>query len=486
MTRYWAARIALIVLIALLYFGWSSGLQAQDNDNRLIVAPNRSYSTIDAALAAASPGDVIEVHEGIYTAPLIIDKSVSLVGVGQPVIDGQGMGSLVIITVPDVQFEGFVVRNSGTNINHEDTAIVIQAPRVTVANNIIEDVLFGIYFADAGEGTAHHNIVRCLSRELGLRGDGIRVWYSNNVTITENVVAGCRDMLIWYAQDIIIENNIVRDSRYGLHFMYSSHAVVENNTFEGNSVGSYLMYSQYLTMTGNHMMWNRGPSGYGIALKDMDYVTLQDNVMVGNRTGLYIDNSPALYDINNTVIGNFFGYNDMGIAALPSTTRNIFQSNTFLENNQQVSVQGRGNLLGNAWQQDGIGNYWSDYVGYDGDADGIGDMPYRAEKLFESLSDNEPMLRLFAFSPASQAIDFAASAFPSLRPDPKVIDEAPRMHYIIPAGVVESSQSVSLSIFASTLMLLGMGVAICIVPLRGYGLRRESRLKRPDAAQAGT
>jgi hypothetical protein len=45
---------------------------------------------------------------------------------------------------------------------------------------------------------------------------------------------------------------------------------------------------------------------------------------------------------------------------------------------------------------------------------------------------------------------------------------------------------VSLSMFASTLMLLGMGVAICIVPLRGYGLRRESRLKRPDAAQAGT
>ncbi|MEZ4672223.1 MAG: nitrous oxide reductase family maturation protein NosD [Anaerolineae bacterium] len=486
MTRYWATRIALIVLVALVCFGRQAGLQAQGNDSRLIVAPDSAYLTIDAALAAASPGDVIEVHEGVYTAPLIIEKSVSLVGVGQPVIDGQGTGSLVIITVPDVQFEGFIVRNSGTNINHEDTAIVIQAPRVTVANNTIEDVLFGIYFADAGEGTAHHNIVRCLDRELGLRGDGIRVWYSNNVTISENDVATCRDTLIWYAQNITVKNNTVQDSRYGLHFMYSSHAVVENNTFEGNSVGSYLMYSQHLTMTGNHMMWNRGPSGYGIALKDMDYVTLQDNVLVGNRTGLYIDNSPALYDINNTVTGNFFGYNDMGIAALPSTTRNIFQSNTFLENNQQVSVQGRGNLLGNTWQQDGIGNYWSDYVGYDGDGDGIGDMPYRAEKLFENLSDSEPILRLFTFSPASQAIDFAASAFPSLRPDPKVIDESPRMHYIMPAGIAASSQSVSLPFLAATLLLLGMGVAICIVPLRGYRLWRGSTLKHPEAVQAGS
>jgi nitrous oxidase accessory protein len=428
---------------------------------------------------------VIEVHEGVYAAPLIIETSVSLVGVGQPVIDGQGTGSLVLINAPDTRFEGFTVRNSGTNINHEDTGIVIQAARVTVTNNIIEDVLFGIYFANAGDGTAHHNRVRCLDRELGLRGDGIRVWYSNNVTISDNDVATCRDTLIWYAQDITIKDNTFLDSRYGLHFMYSSHAVVENNTFEGNSVGSYLMYSQHLTMTGNRMLWNRGPSGYGIALKDMDYVTLQDNALVGNRAGLYIDNSPALVDVSNTVTGNFFGYNDMGIAALPSTARNIFQSNTFLENHQQVSVQGRGNLLNNTWQQDGVGNYWSDYVGYDGDADGTGDVPYRAEKLFENLADSEPALRLFSFSPASQAIDFAASAFPSLRPDPKVVDEAPQMRYSIPAYATETPQGVSLPLLAATLILLGIGTAVCAVAARGSSVRRGSLIQRDRKVRSG-
>ncbi|MBE0689833.1 MAG: nitrous oxide reductase family maturation protein NosD, partial [Anaerolineae bacterium] len=462
-------------------------VQAQENDNLLIVAPDSNYVTIDAALAAANPGDVIEVHGGVYAAPLIIEKSVSLVGVGQPVIDGQGKGSLVIITAPDSHFEGFIVRNSGTSVNHEDTGIVIQAPRVTVENNSIEDVLFGIYFANAGQGTAHHNTVQCKDRELGLRGDGIRVWYSNDVTITGNEVNVCRDTLIWYAQNITIEDNTFRNSRYGLHFMYSSDAVVENNTFEDNSVGSYLMYSQHLTMTGNRMMRNRGPSGYGIALKDMDYVTLQGNVLVGNRAGLYIDNSPAIYDINNFVTGNFFGYNDIGIAALPSTARNIFQHNTFLENNQQVSVLGRGNLLANTWQQDGTGNYWSDYVGYDGNNDGRGDMPYRAEQLFESLIDNEPVLRLFAFSPASQAIDFAASAFPSLRPDPKVIDEAPMMRYVIPAEIASTAQVASLPLLAATLLLVGIGVIICIAALRGHARQpvTTTTQRHSESIQAG-
>jgi nitrous oxidase accessory protein len=102
-------------------------------------------------------------------------------------------------------------------------------------------------------------------------------------------------------------------------------------------------------------------------------------------------------------------------------------------------------------------------------------MPFRAEKLFESLADDAPVLRLFSFSPASQAIDFAASAFPSLRPDPKVIDEAPRMHYVLPIGISESAQGVSLPFLAVTLLLLGVGTAICVFTLRGGGRRAVSR-----------
>ncbi|MBK8138327.1 MAG: hypothetical protein IPK52_21365 [Chloroflexi bacterium] len=127
----------------------------------------------------------------------------------------------------------------------------------------------------------------------------------------------------------------------------------------------------------------------------MDYAQVSDNAFVGNVAAIYLDNSPSLYDQYNTFSRNFIAYNDVGLIGLPSVKRNIFQYNTFLENYQQIGVQGRGNLLGNLWNKDGIGNYCGNYVGYDRDGDGVGDMPFRAEKLFESLVDSEPILRLF-------------------------------------------------------------------------------------------
>jgi nitrous oxidase accessory protein len=209
------------------------------------------------------------------------------------------------------------------------------------------------------------------------------------------------------------------------------------------------------------------------------------NTFIGNVSAVYLDNSPSLYDINNIFSGNFLAYNDVGLTALPSVERNIIQNNVFLENYQQVSVQGRGDLLGNQWDKDGIGNYWSNYVGYDRAGDGVGDMPYRSEKLFESLADAHPVLRLFAYSPTTQALDFAASAFPSLRPDPKLMDTAPRMRYSIPPEIAAGSQQVSPAFLAAALALLGAGALVCALALRGRPQPGMTGIRRVKTRQAG-
>lgn len=472
-----ASRAAILAAALVLMAALSAPVQAGD---RLIVAPGGPHTTIEAALAAAQPGDVIEVHGGVHPAPLVVNKTVTLIGVDQPVIDGQGKGSLVLIDAPQVVFSGFVVRSSGNSLPHEDTGIVIQAAQVTVSDNVLEDVLFGIYFAGANEGTARNNRIHGKPLDDSVRGDSIRVWYSHHVQIIGNEIVTGRDTLIWYADNIIIRDNHIHNNRYGLHFMYNQNAVVENNLIEHNAVGAYMMYSSGLVMSGNQFIRNRGVSGYGLALKDMDDVQVVNNIFAGNTTAVFLDNTPSRYDEYNTFSQNLFAYNDIGLTALPAVRRNIFQRNTFLENHQQISVQGRGSLLGNVWHQDGTGNYWSDYVGYDRAGDGVGDMPYRAEKLFESLADAHPALRLFAFSPTSQAIDFAASAFPSLRPDPKVIDEAPLMRYVLPEGAAESAVGVSVPFLAAALLLLATGGAVCGFALRGWGPRYTR------AAQAGT
>ncbi|MEI2421890.1 hypothetical protein V6O07_16560, partial [Arthrospira platensis SPKY2] len=94
----------------------------------------------------------------------------------------------------------------------------------------------------------------------------------------------------------------------------------------------------------------------------------------------------------------------------------------------------QGDQLGaNTWQ----GNYWSDYVGYDASGDGVGEMAYRAESLFENLADRTPALALFQFSPAQQAIDFAAVAFPIIKPKPKLTDNAPLVDPFLPAAPLQ-------------------------------------------------
>src|SRR5690606_32595713 len=107
--------------------------------------------------------------------------------------------------------------------------------------------------------------------------------------------------------------------------------------------------------------------------------------------------------------------------------RNRFSDNEFTENIQQVAVIGSGEFSGNQFTVDGRGNYWSDYRGYDLGNDGVGDLPYRETSLFENLMEREPKLRLFLHSPAQQAIDMAARAFPIVQPQYRVCDEAPLM-----------------------------------------------------------
>jgi nitrous oxidase accessory protein len=197
--------------------------------------------------------------------------------------------------------------------------------------------------------------------------------------------------------------------------------------------------------------------------------------------GLFLDNSPSRFDIENTILDNLFAYNDAGIMALPMVANNLIQANTFLENTQQVAVQGRGNLQNNTWSRDGLGNYWSDYIGYDEDGDGIGDLAYRSEKLFESLTDRNPALRLFTFSPATQALDFAAGAFPSLRPDPKLVDDAPRMTFALPAALAAGHETSAVALFASGLLLLVIGSAIVLPVARPFGKTTSER--RPKSSR---
>jgi hypothetical protein len=81
----------------------------------------------------------------------------------------------------------------------------------------------------------------------------------------------------------------------------------------------------------------------------------------------------------------------------------------------------------NIWGQDGRGNYWDEYRGFDAAGDGVGDVPFRYEGAFDDLTRRNDWVRAYAFTPARNALDLAAKWFPAYRPKPRVVDEHPLM-----------------------------------------------------------
>ena len=402
----------LLVALATLFLGVPIAGAAED---------------LQALIDSADPGDVIVLKGGtVYDGNVVIDKPLELRGEGWPVVDGGGSGNVIEIFAPDVTITGLVIRNTGTSLDQENAGISANDERVSVVDNRFENVLFGVFLRGAYDSYVADNVIGAAEFELGRRGDGIRLWESSRSTVERNAVDGGRDTVLWFSDDLILRDNQFTNGRYGIHFMYSDRALVERNYLSGNSVGGFLMYSHDLTLRDNLITGSQGPSGYGIGLKDMDGVTLTGNHIMSNRVGVYFDNSPATPGVTADISDNLFAYNETGIVFLPSVKGNILSGNAFIDNAEQVGIQGSGDVYGNnIWTVGERGNHWSDFAGYDADGDGIGDIPYESADLFSTLTDNNPELHFFDATPASEAIDLAGKMFPAFQPRPKLADTAP-------------------------------------------------------------
>jgi len=432
------------------------------------IASTAQVASIDlqTIIDDAAPGSIIDLAPGTYTGGATINKSLTITGHGWPVIDGGGSGTVIEVSAPDVTIENVVIRASGASLDREDSGISVLAPRVTIRNNRFEDVLFGIFLRTAPDSLISNNIVGAKDVFIANRGDGIRLWESPGSIVEGNNIEGGRDTVFWFTDRVVVRNNEISDGRYGLHFMYSDGATIEGNILSSNSVGAFMMYSRDVTIANNVMAENSGPSGYGLGLKDMDNFTLSGNRFVSNRVGLYLDNSPSSAGSEGWILENLFAYNQIGASFLPAVKHNSFSGNTFIDNVEQVGITSSGRFSGNAWSVDGRGNYWSDFAGYDADGDGIGDVSYRVDDLYNTLTDKYPDLAFFNETPASMAIDLAAQMFPVLRPEPIIEDSHPLVTRPELAPVHSLNGGSGFGLLIASLLMLAGGAAVALLPSR--------------------
>jgi len=196
-------------------------------------------------------------------------------------------------------------------------------------------------------------------------------------------------------------DNVVSDSRYGLHDMFSDDAVIARNEFRDSAVGANIMNSRRIRIEDNRILRNRGIPGVGITLKDCDDSLVGGNTIAANARGLLLDGSST-----NRFVGNRFDANDTAVTLFSSAERNRFSGNQFSGNWSDVVLSGRDS--GTAWSDNGRGNYWSRYRGFDFDDDGVGDAPHPLLGAFERIEGLNPATRLFLQSPAAAGLELAA------------------------------------------------------------------------------
>lgn len=423
--------------------------------------------SIASRIAEAAPGSTIEIGPGVYREHLRIDKPLRLIGRGMPVIDGTGSGDIIEIAAAGVEFTGFVVRDTGIDLDKENCAIRVLASNTTIQDCVLDDILFGIDLKSAPDSVLRNNRIGGKKLDVARRGDGIRLWRSDRCLVEGNTIHDGRDAILWYSSGVTVRGNHAFGCRYGFHLMYSDNVTIEDNDLSHNSVGVYLMYSKQVSIARNRFCSNRGPSGYGIGLKETDQYRIEDNILAANRVGVYLDGSPFTTARPGEFFRNTIAYNDIGFAFLPAVKGNVLSENNFIDNVEQVSVQGRGELSGNSFSLNDRGNFWSDYVGYDEDADGVGDYVHESRHLFENLLDREPKLRILLFSPAQQAVEFVARALPAVQPEPKFFDDSPLMRPVASHAVAQpASRAGGLAVAGAGLAGLGLCVVLVACPAR--------------------
>ncbi len=407
-------------------------LPAMINAKILEVGKEYQFKNIQNALSSLSNGDTVMVFGGIYYGNFVISKSIFFCGKNNPVFDGKNTGTVLTINAPNVKVDGIVVQNSGILLDKEDAGILVKSEGAVITNNVLKSVLFGVYFLKANDGIVENNLVDG-KKELDIprKGDLFRAWYCKNLLIKNNQFRYGRDVIIWFSQNINIEDNNMSGARYGLHFMYNSDCRIVHNIMTENSVGMYLMYSKKILVDKNLISNNSGASGFGIGLKDLDNVELNDNVIANNRVGIFVDNSPRSYNAFIKYEGNAIAYNETGMEFMSSLENSYLVENSFIENYMQVQLSNYQNPDNDYWK----GNYWSDYSGYDKDRDGIGDIPYKYDELVENLLGDKPNLKLFLYSPAINTLNYASQAFPILQPEPRLIDKTPITKPVMPKEV---------------------------------------------------
>ncbi|TAK48173.1 MAG: nitrous oxide reductase family maturation protein NosD [Xanthobacteraceae bacterium] len=403
-------RLALIVAAALTM--------------RIAAAPAAQLPPLQPLIDATPTGGTLSPPPGRYAGPARIDRALTLDGRGEVTLENDGNGTVLAIEGAGITVQGMTLKGSGAQHEQLDAAIRARGRFLIIKDNRIENCLFGIDFQQTHNSVIRRNTISSLDDHvLPQKGDAIRLWYSNDNAVQDNVISGARDTVVWYSTGNKVLRNTMTGGQYGLHFMYAHDNLADGNAMRGNVVGIFVMFGNRNTLRNNRIEYSQGPSGIGIGFKEASGTAVENNDVLGNAVGMYFDASPYEPDLSNAMTGNRFAFNGIATHFHSDWEGNAFRGNDFISNHAMVVADGGGTARRNLWD----GNHYDTYEGFDRNRDGIGDTPMEAWSWADQLWMDLKEARFFRGSPALETIDFMERLVPFSEPRLMLRDVSPRM-----------------------------------------------------------
>jgi nitrous oxidase accessory protein len=383
------------------------------------VGPKEAIHSIRKGIDLARPGDTLHIQAGTYReGNIVIEKSISIVGFGFPVLDGEDKYEIFTIHANHVMITGLKLIDTGVASIDDLAAIkVLDSKGVKIINNKFENTFFGLYFANSSQSLVEGNKLNASAEAENQIGNGIHMWKCHDITISNNTIKGHRDGIYFefVTNSLITGNNSESNLRYGLHFMFSHNDEYRNNSFINNGAGVAVMYTKGVKMIDNIFEHNWGSSSYGLLLKDIRDSFVTGNRFVANSIGIYMEGSSRIEFKENT-----FSRNGYAIRLQASCDDNVFERNNFKGNTFDLVTNGT--LVLNKINS----NYWDKYEGYDLNKDAVGDIPFRPVSMYGIIVERMPTAVLLWRSFLVFLMDRAEKAIPAMTPE-NLKDDRPSM-----------------------------------------------------------
>ena len=235
--------LLLLLMMVTAAIHWTMPVAA--SPGTLDVGPSSKYSTIQDAIDNASSGDLIFVHDGVYSENIVINKSVSLVGEDRDLVVVNGSEVVVAsgVTVEDLTIRAsssiqspFTIYSAGNVL--ENVVIesgfyglqLLSSYGNTISNCVISSNQFGVYIYTSDHNVFSFNsIVNNLEAGVELHSSGYNVFSGN--TIYNNT-----DGLNLYSSNI---SNIFYHNNFNNTLQVSTDSVNSTNVWSLNGEGNY-------------------------------------------------------------------------------------------------------------------------------------------------------------------------------------------------------------------------------------------------------